>query len=98
MAAENRARAWPLIVLGVGQAAIAFLSLYALNWVSAATLSFLFYTYPAWVTLIAAVRRTEPLTSTRLLALGLSLTGIVVMVGSPWAETPHMTGVLLALG
>ena len=98
LASENRARAWPLIVLGTGQAAIAFLSLYALNWVSAATLSFLFYTYPAWVTLIAAVRRTEPLTSTRLLALGLSLTGIVVMVGSPWAETPHITGVLLALG
>jgi drug/metabolite transporter (DMT)-like permease len=97
-AARNRERAWPLLILGIGQAAIAFLSLSALRYISAATLSFLFYTYPAWVALIGAVRRTEPLTRVRLAALGLSLAGIAVMVGSPWAEPAPIAGVLLALG
>jgi len=99
IARRHLARSWPLIVLGGGaQAAIAYLSLAALEYLSAATLSFLFYTYPAWVALIAAVRRTEKLTPVRMGALGLSLAGIVVMVGSPWAAAMPAPGVLLALG
>ena len=98
-AAENRSRSWPLIAFGGGaQAAIAYLSLSALEHISAATLAFLFYTYPAWVALIAAVRKTERLTGARIGALALSLTGIVVMVGSPWAEPMPLPGILLALG
>jgi drug/metabolite transporter (DMT)-like permease len=98
-APANRSRSLPLIVFGGGaQAAIAYLSLWALDYVSAATLSFLFYTYPAWVALIAAVRRTEPLTRIRLVALALSLAGIVVMVGSPWAAPTPLPGLALALG
>jgi drug/metabolite transporter (DMT)-like permease len=94
-----RGRGWPLIVLFGGlQAAVAFVSLSALRWIPAATLSFLFYTYPAWIALVAAVRRTEPLTRPRLIALGLSLLGIVLMVGSPWAEAAPWQGVALALG
>jgi drug/metabolite transporter (DMT)-like permease len=94
----NRSRAWPLILFGGGaQAAIAYLSLSALEYLSAATLGFLFYTYPAWVALIAAVRRAEPLTRTRIIALALSLVGIVVMVGSPWSAAMPLPGVLLAL-
>ena len=98
-ARENRSRAWPMILFGGGaQAAIAYLSLSALEYLSAATLGFLFYTYPAWVALIAAVRRTEPLTRVRVTALALSLVGIVVMVGSPWSAPMPLPGVLLALG
>ena len=96
---RNRSRAWPLVVFAGGaQAAIAYLSLAALEYMSAATLAFLFYTYPAWVALIAALRRTEPLTPVRLGALALSLTGIVIMVGSPWAAPIPLPGLLLALG
>ena len=82
---------------GGGQAAIAFVSLSALRYIPAATLTFLFYTYPAWVTVISAVRGTEALTARRALALALSLAGIAVMVGTPGAGGLHPLGVLLAL-
>jgi len=99
LARDNRSRIWPVVIFAGGaQAAIAYLSLAALEYMSAATLGFLFYTYPAWVALIAAVRRTEPLTPVRLGALALSLTGIVIMVGSPWAQPIPLPGLLLALG
>ena len=98
-AQKNMTRSWPLIgFAGGAQAVIAYLSLSALDYISAATLGFLFYTYPAWVAAIAAVRRTEPLTRVRLGAVALSLTGIVVMVGSPWAAPTPLPGLLLALG
>ena len=42
-----------LTIVGVLQALIAYTSLIALQYISAATLSFLFYTYPAWVAIIA---------------------------------------------
>jgi drug/metabolite transporter (DMT)-like permease len=94
-------RGLPLVVLaGGGQAAIGGLSLSALRYVSAATMIFLFYTYPAWVTVISAVRGQEPLTGRRLLALGLSLAGIAVMVGLPGtggASSAAAPGVLLSL-
>jgi drug/metabolite transporter (DMT)-like permease len=99
MARENRARSWPLIAIGGAvQAAIAYFTLAALEYLSAATLGFLFYTYPAWVAIIAAIRGTDRLTPTRIGALALSLTGIGVMVGSPWAAAMPLPGVLLALG
>jgi drug/metabolite transporter (DMT)-like permease len=95
---ESPRRAWPIVVLGGGtQALVAYLTLAALDYLSAATLGFLFYTYPAWVAVIAAVRRKEALTPTRLGALALSLIGITVMVGSPWAEPIPFRGLLLAL-
>ena len=98
-ASENRARSLPLIAVGgIAQAAIAYLSLAALDYLSAATLVFLFYTYPAWVAIIAALRGTDRLTPTRIGALALSLVGIVIMVGSPWASAMPLPGVLLALG
>lgn len=91
-------RAWPVLVLaGGGQAAIAFVSLSALRFIPAATLTFLFYTYPAWVAVLAAVRGTERLTAWRVLALALSLAGITLMVGTPGAGGLHPLGVLLAL-
>ena len=91
-------RALPLLVLaGGGQAAIAFVSLSALRYIPAAMLTFLFYTYPAWVAVIAALRGSERITRGRAIALLLSLAGIALMVGLPGMGTLHPIGVLLAL-
>lgn len=91
-------RAMPLLVLaGGGQAAIAFVSLSALRYIPAAMLTFLFYTYPAWVAVISALRGAERITRARAIALALSLAGIALMVGIPGAGSLHPVGVLLAL-
>lgn len=82
---------------GLGQAAIAFLSLSALEYISAATLVFLFYTFPAWVALRAVLLRTERLTGIRLFSLALSFGGVGIMVGWPGAESVHPLGAGLAL-
>ena len=88
----------PLLVLaGGGQATIAFVSLSALRYIPAAMLTFLFYTYPAWVAVIAALRGSERITGGRAIALLLSLVGIALMVGLPGMGTLHPIGVLLAL-
>jgi drug/metabolite transporter (DMT)-like permease len=97
---RERRRGLPLVLLaGGGQAAIGGLSLSALRYIPAATMIFLFYTYPAWVTVISALRGGEPLTGRRVLALGLSLAGIAVMVGLPGTGGASIAapGVLLAL-
>jgi drug/metabolite transporter, DME family len=86
-----------LLFAGGAQAFIAFVSLSALDYIPAAPLSFLFYTYPAWVAVIAAARGTERLTPIRVLALVLSLTGIAIMVGTPSVGVLHPLGVVLAL-
>jgi drug/metabolite transporter, DME family len=89
---------WPvLVVAGGAQAFIAFVSLSALDYIPAAPLSFLFYTYPAWVAVLEAARGAERLTTTRVIALGLSLTGIGIMVGAPSVGSLHPVGVALAL-
>ncbi|MEO7456025.1 MAG: DMT family transporter [Gemmatimonadaceae bacterium] len=91
-------RAWPLLLLaGGGQAVIAFVSLSALRYIPAASLTFLFYTYPAWVAVTAVLRRTEKLNAGRVAALVLSLAGIALMVGMPGAGGLHPKGALLAL-
>jgi drug/metabolite transporter (DMT)-like permease len=86
-----------LLVGGGGQALITYVSLHALEYISVGPLAFLFYTYPAWVALIAAVRRTERLTLLRIISLALALAGVSAMVGAP-SETLNATGVMLALG
>ena len=82
---------------GVGQALITYLSLHALEYIPVGPLAFLFYTYPAWVALLAAVRRTERLTRIRVFALVLALVGVTIMVGTP-TEKLNPVGVMLALG
>lgn len=85
-----------LIVLGGGgQAIVTACTLMALRWIPAATEAFLFYTFPAWVAIIAAVRGTERLTRDRVIALVLSLAGIAVMVGTPGAGALAPAGVAL---
>lgn len=94
-----RGRLLPLLFLGGGgQALVIFLALFSLNFISAATLGFLFYTYPAWVAVFAALRGTERLDGRRIVALLLSLAGIVLMVGAPGAGALRPAGVALALG
>lgn len=83
---------------GFGQALLVYLALSSLKFIPAATLAFLFYTYPAWVALAQAVRGAEKLDRRRVTALLLSFTGIAVMVGMPGAAAIDWRGVALALG
>lgn len=82
---------------GLLQAGVVLFSGAALHWLSAATVVFLFYTYPAWVTVLMAVLRHDRLTGRRAVALGLSLTGVAIMVGIPGAAAVHPMGTTLAL-
>ena len=92
-------RALALILLGGGgQTLVTWLSLSSLSWISPAALGFLFYTYPAWVVLMAAVTGSERLTAERIGALAIALLGITVMVGSPWSAALPFQGVARALG
>jgi len=87
---------------GGGQALLVFVALSALKYIPAATLAFLFYTYPAWVAVVQSLRGAEKLDARRALALGLSFAGIAVMVGlpaaNPGAGALDWRGVALALG
>jgi drug/metabolite transporter (DMT)-like permease len=85
-----------LVIGGCGQALITYLSLLALEYIPVGPLAFLFYTYPAWVALVAAMRRTERLTPVRVIALTLALAGVTIMVGAP-TERLNPIGVILAL-
>jgi drug/metabolite transporter (DMT)-like permease len=86
-----------LLIGGFGQALITYLSLHALEYIPVGPLAFLFYTYPAWVALLAAIRRTEKLTSMRAIALTLALVGVTVMVGAPSTDKLNPIGAILAL-
>jgi drug/metabolite transporter (DMT)-like permease len=82
---------------GVLQAALVFCSGASLRWLPAATLVFLFYTYPAFVTIIVAVQRRERISPRRAIALLLSLVGVAIMVGAPGRLVVHPAGAALAL-
>lgn len=86
-----------LFLAGSGQALVATLALAALRWLPAATASFLFYTYPAWVTVITAIRGLEPIDRTRLVALVLALGGIAAMVGAPDTASLSPIGLVVIL-
>lgn len=86
-----------IFVGGVGQALITYLSLRALDYLPVGPLAFLFYTYPAWVALIAGIFGKEELTLLRFIALAIAMSGIAVMVGTP-ATSLSVIGVTLALG
>lgn len=94
----GQAHAQRLVVWGgIGQVLVNLLSLSALAYIPAATTVFLFYTFPAWVAIVAALRGTERVGARRLAALLLSLTGIVVIIGGPGAEPISPIGAALAL-
>ena len=94
---------------GGGQALLLGLALSSLRFVTVATLAFLFYTYPAWVTVVQTLRGVERFTPRRASALALSFAGIVTMVLGPAfrARTPDAgvdfslpawQGIAMALG
>ncbi len=90
-----------IVVGGGGQALLVGMALSSLQYITVATLAFLFYTYPAWVTLVQTIRGAEAVTARRFAALALSFGGIAVIVGAPLAggtSRGAMTGVALALG
>jgi drug/metabolite transporter (DMT)-like permease len=91
-------RKWTLLTIGgLAQGAIAGLSIFALGFIPAASVAFLFYTYPTWVALLAVVRRTERVSGVTLLALALSLAGIVTIVGNPLQTELDVRGIALAM-
>ena len=87
-----------LLLGGTGQMVITTMSFSSLQWLTAAQLGFLFYTYPAWVAVLMAAGRIEPLTRGRVAALLLALSGIALMVGRPWASAIPAPGLWRALG
>ena len=95
-----------IVIGGGGQALFVGMALSSLRFVSVAMLAFMFYTYPAWVTLVQTVRGAERLTSRRLFALALSFAGVVVVYLGPGASSsagialniPPLRGIALALG
>ena len=87
-----------LLIGAVGQTLVTYVSLSALEYIPVGPLGFLFFTFPAWVALLGAVRGTERLTLVRVIALTLALLGVAVMVGAPSADKLHPIGVALALG
>lgn len=93
----NEAMLW-MAVGGGGQALLVYLALSSLAFITAATLAFLFYTYPVWVTLVQTVRGAERLDARRVVALALSFGGTAVMVGSPASGGVEWRGYALALG
>ena len=76
---------------------LVYLALSSLKYIPAATLAFLFYSYPAWVALFQSARGAERLDGRRAAALALSFGGIGLMVGMPGAGGIDWRGVTLAL-
>ena len=87
-----------IVVGGGGEALLVGLALSSLPYIDVATLAFLFYTYPSWVTLVQAVRGAEALSTRRLVALVLSFAGVVVIAGRPLGGRAAWQGIVLALG
>ncbi len=99
MQAVTRPRALALLAAGgAGQVAISGISLSALRWLDVATLSFLFYTFPAWVALLSVMRGLERVGVRKTIALALALGGLGVIIGAPRASALPAAGVACALG
>jgi len=86
-----------LLIGGGGQALLVWLALSSLTYITAATLAFLFYTYPSGVALIQAARGAERIDRRCVLALALSFVGIALMVGTPESGATAWKGYALAL-
>jgi drug/metabolite transporter (DMT)-like permease len=93
----NEALRW-MAVGGGGQALLVYLALSSLAYISAATLAFLFYTYPAWVAVVQTLRGAERLDARRGAALLLSFVGTALMVGTLTTRGSEWRGFALALG
>jgi drug/metabolite transporter (DMT)-like permease len=87
-----------IVIRDCGQALFVGMALSSLRYIPVATLAFLFYTYPSWVTLVQAIRGAERLSTRRVLALLLSFGGVVLINVAPSAVAFALPGVALALG
>jgi drug/metabolite transporter (DMT)-like permease len=94
----NRAAARLMVMGGLAQALISYLSFKALDYLPVGALAFLFYTYPAWVAVISSARGKEALTRPRAIALVIAMVGIAVMVGAPHVVALSTLGIVMALG
>lgn len=81
-----------------GQVLLTWMALTALRYLPAATVSFLFYTYPVWVTILEVATGAERLTRVRVAALALVMVGLTVMIGSPFSGGLSLAGVALSIG
>jgi drug/metabolite transporter (DMT)-like permease len=86
-----------LLLGGILYSAQAFLFFASVELIPASLTSLLLYTYPIFVALLAGVVDKERLNTAEFLAIALSLTGLVFVLGSAPAAV-NLTGVLLALG
>jgi drug/metabolite transporter (DMT)-like permease len=88
-----------LLIMGgagyVGQSAAYF---NALHYIPASTTALLLYTYPVVVTLLAAGLFSESLGLPKLVAVGLSFLGTVLVVQAQVAHNAPLLGIVLALG
>lgn len=94
----NRAALRLMIIGGIAQALISYLSFKSLDFLPVGALAFLFYTYPVWVAIISSIRGKEALTQARVLALIVATVGIAIMVGAPHVVALSTIGILMALG
>src|SRR4051795_2107916 len=81
-----------------GYAAQAGLYFVALERIDASILALLLYTFPAMVTVAAVVLGRERVNARRLLALGLTSGGLVLVLAGAAAGTFNLLGALLAIG
>ena len=86
-----------LIGLGVGYTLQSGFYFSAVRYITASLASILLYSYPALVCLLALLVEGERLSARTLLALAVSLAGVVLVLGSSLG-TAHPSGVLFALG
>lgn len=82
----------------VGYAAQAGCYFAALRVMDASLVAILFYTYPALVTLAAALLGRERLTTRRACALGLTTVGVLLVLGGSGVSVLSPSGVALAVG
>lgn len=85
------------VLAGTIQAILAVTSLSALRYIPAATMVVLFYTYPAWVAVLAALRGTERVNMRTGTAVAVAFAGIALLVGMPGTAALHPGGAALAL-
>lgn len=92
--------AWPHLMIAAGINVFAWMGFTALslNWLTVTEGALIAYSMPIWAILIAWPMRGERPTLSAVLALGLGLSGLVVLLGGPqYGGGAKMPGILFAL-
>ncbi len=69
-----------LVIGGLGQLVVTYLSLASLAYIPAPTQVFLFYSYPVWITLLQVARGAERMDGRRAAALAIAAIGILLVL------------------